>query len=96
LQEGRLGEAAKQKLASDINIAIMNVAAAQGSLVVTTNTAAGDYDDIALCDSIMNEQGVQAFDRYLALSSRDYNGWQATLLVVLLVQRKRGSQLCWQ
>ena len=74
LQEGRLGEAAKQKLASDINIAIMNVAAAQGSLVVTVNTAAGDYDDIALCDSIMNEQGVQAFDRYLALSSRDYNG----------------------
>jgi hypothetical protein len=74
LQEGRLGDAAKQKLASDINIAIMNVAAAQGSLVVTVNTAAGDYDDIALCDSIMNEQGVQAFDRYLALSSRDYNG----------------------
>ena len=74
LQEGRLGEAAKQKLASDINIAIMNVASAQGSLVVTVNTAAGDYDDVALCDSIMNEQGVQAFDRYLALSSRDYNG----------------------
>jgi hypothetical protein len=74
LQENRLGEAAKQKLASDINIAIMNVAASQGSLVVTTNTAAGDYDDIALCDSIMNEQGVQAFDRYMALSSRDYNG----------------------
>ena len=74
LQENRLGDAAKQKLASDINIAIMNVAAAQGSLVVTTNTAAGDYDDIALCDSIMNEQGVQSFDRYLALSSRDYNG----------------------
>jgi hypothetical protein len=74
LQEGRLGDAAKQKLASDINIAIMNVAASQGSLVVTVNTAAGDYDDVALCDSIMNEQGVQAFDRYLALSSRDYNG----------------------
>jgi hypothetical protein len=74
LQEGRLGDAAKQKLASDINIAIMNVAATQGSLVVTVNTAAGDYDDIALCDTIMNEQGVQAFDRYMALSSRDYNG----------------------
>jgi hypothetical protein len=74
LQEGRLGEAAKQKLASDINIAIMNTAANLGSLVVTVSTASGDYDDIALCDSIMNEQGVQAFDRYLALSSRDYNG----------------------
>jgi hypothetical protein len=79
LQEGRLGDAAKQKLASDINIAIMNVAAAQGSLVVTVNTAAGDYDDIALCDSIMNEQGVQNFDRYLALSSRDYNGMAGNL-----------------
>jgi hypothetical protein len=74
LQEGRLGEAAKQKLASDINIAIMNAAANLGSLVVTVSTAAGDYDDVALCDSIMNEQGIQAFDRYLALSSRDYNG----------------------
>jgi hypothetical protein len=79
LQEGRLGDAAKQKLASDINIAIMNVAAAQGSLVVTVNTAAGDYDDVALCDSIMNEQGVQNFDRYLALSSRDYNGMAGNL-----------------
>jgi hypothetical protein len=79
LQEGRLGDAARQKLASDINIAIMNVAAAQGSLVVTVNTAAGDYDDVALCDSIMNEQGVQNFDRYLALSSRDYNGMAGNL-----------------
>jgi len=79
LQEGRLADAAKQTLASDINIAIMNVAAAQGSLVVTVNTAAGDYDDVALCDSIMNEQGVQNFDRYLALSSRDYNGMAGNL-----------------
>jgi hypothetical protein len=74
LQEGRLGESAKQKLASDINVAIMAVAAAQGTLVVTTNAPAGSYDDIALCDSIMNEQGVPNYDRYLGLSSRDYNG----------------------
>jgi len=33
LQEGRLGDAAKQKLASDINVAVMNVAALQGTLV---------------------------------------------------------------
>ena len=74
LQEGRLGEAAKQKLASDINVAIMAVASAQGTLVVTTNAPAGTYDDVALCDSIMNEQGVPNYDRYLGLSSRDYNG----------------------
>jgi hypothetical protein len=85
LQEGRLGDAAKQKLASDINIAIMNVAAAQGSLVVTVNTAAGDYDDIALCDTIMNEQGVQAFDRYMALSSATTTASLATSLVALVV-----------
>ena len=79
LQEGRLGESAKQKLASDINVAIMNTAAAQGTLVVPIAAAAGDYDDIALCDTIMNEQGVPDYDRFLALSSRDYNGLAGNL-----------------
>ena len=79
LQAGRLGESAKQKLASDINVAIMNTAAAQGTLVVPIATAAGDYDDIALCDSIMNEQGVPDNDRFLGLSSRDYNGLAGNL-----------------
>jgi len=74
LQEGRLGDSAKQKLASDINLSVMDLAAAQGTLVVPIATAAGTYDDVAQCDSIMNEQGVMANDRYLALSSRDYNG----------------------
>jgi hypothetical protein len=81
LQEGRLGDAAKQKLASDINLSVMDVASAQGTLVVSVATPAGDYDDIALCDSIMNEQGVMAGDRYLALSSRDYNGMAGNLAV---------------
>jgi hypothetical protein len=79
LQEGRLGDSAKQKLASDINVAIMNSAANLGSLVVDIGAAAGDYDDIALCDAIMNEQGVPDYDRYLALSSRDYNGLAGNL-----------------
>ena len=81
LQEGRLGDSAKQKLASDINLSVMDLAAAQGTLVVPIATAAGDYDDVALCDSIMNEQGVMAGDRYLALSSRDYNGMAGNLAV---------------
>jgi hypothetical protein len=81
LQENRLGVSARQKLASDINVAIMNVAASQGSLVVRVAAASGDYDDVALCDSIMNEQGVPNFDRYLALSSRDYNGLAGNLAV---------------
>jgi hypothetical protein len=73
LQEGRLGDAARQKLASDINIAVLNAASSQGTLVVKRTAAASGYDDVAQCESIMNEQGVPDYDRYLALSTRDYN-----------------------
>jgi hypothetical protein len=79
LQEGRLGDAAKQKLASDINRAIMDVAATQGTLVVKRTVAASGFDDVAQADAIMNETGVQAFDRYFAVSSRDYNGMASNL-----------------
>lgn len=79
LQEGRLGDAAKQKLASDINVALMNVASQQGTLVVKRTAAASGFDDVAQADAIMNEQGVQSFDRYLALSTRDYNGMASNL-----------------
>ena len=79
LQEKRLGEAAKQKLGSDINVAMMNVAANQGTLVVKRTAAATGYDDVAECDAIMNEQGVPMYDRCLALSSRDYNNMAGNL-----------------
>lgn len=79
LQANRLGDAAKQRLASDINSAIMNVAAYQGTLVVKRTTAASGYEDAAQCDAIMNEQGVQSGDRTLCLSTRDYNGMAANL-----------------
>jgi hypothetical protein len=81
LQEGRLGKAAYQKLASDVNIAIMNVASAQGSLVVKRTSAAAGFDDVAQCEAIFNEQGIMMGDRYLALSTRDYNGMANNLSV---------------
>lgn len=74
LQEGRLAAGANQKLASDINVAVMQTATSLGSLVVTTGTPAGSFDDIALCDTLMNETGVPGDMRYLSLSSRSYNG----------------------
>ena len=74
LQEGRLGDAARQKLASDINVAIMNVAALQGTLFVKRSSTASGFDDVAQCEAVMNEQGVPSYDRFLALSTRDYNG----------------------
>jgi hypothetical protein len=81
LQEGRLGDSAKQKLASDINVSVMNVAANQGTLFVKRTTAAAGFDDVAQCEAIMNERGVQMEDRYLALSTRDYNGMANNLQV---------------
>lgn len=79
LQEQRLGEAARQKLASDINVAVSRVAALQGTLVVKRTTAAAGFDDVAQCEAIMNERGVMSYDRYLALSTRDYNGMASNL-----------------
>lgn len=79
LQEGRLGTAAYQRLASDVNTAVRDVASLQGTLVSAISTAAGSYDDVATCESIMNEQGIMEGDRYLALSTRDYNGMAGDL-----------------
>lgn len=79
LQEGRLGDAAKQKLASDINVAVMNVATAQGTLFVKRTAAAAGFADIAQCEAVMNEIGVNQFDRYFAVSTRDYNSMAANL-----------------
>ena len=73
LQEGRLGDAAKQKLASDINVAVNNVAALQGTLVFKKTAAAAGFADIADFEALMNDIGVNQFDRYAALSTRDYN-----------------------
>ena len=79
LQEGRLGKAAYQRLASDVNTAVRDVASMQGTLVSAIATAASGYDDVATCESIMNEQGIMEGDRYLALSTRDYNGMAGDL-----------------
>lgn len=79
LQENRLGQAAAQKLASDINVAVLTVASNQGTIVSKRTTAASGFSDIAEVDALMNEQGVLMTDRNYALSSRDYNGMAGDL-----------------
>jgi len=79
LQEQRLGQAAAQKLASDINVAVLGVASNQGTIVVKRSTAASGYADVAEADAVMNEQGISMSDRNFALSSRDYNGMASDL-----------------
>jgi len=79
LQEKRLGDSAKQRLASDINRAVMDIASQQGTLVVKRTTAASGFDDVSQCEAIFNEQGINYDQRYLALSTRDYNGMASNL-----------------
>lgn len=79
LSEGTLGKSAYQRLASDINTSVRDVVSLQGTLVVAHSTAAGDYDDIAAVESVMNEQGIMDMDRYMALATRDYNGMAGDL-----------------
>ena len=79
LQENRLFDSAKQKLASDINLSVTDVISNLGSVIVTRSNAAGSYDDIAQVDAVLNEQGVDMDMRYQALSSRTYNGMAGNL-----------------
>ena len=79
LQEGRIRDGARQKLGSDINIDVTNAICNLGSLVVKRTTAAAGFDDVALIDSLMNEQGVDQADRNAAFSSRDYNNMASNL-----------------
>lgn len=78
LQEGRLGKSAYERIASDVNTATRNVAANQGTLVARIVGAAGTYDNVAVAESIMNEQGVPQ-DRTMILNTRDYNGLAGNL-----------------
>jgi hypothetical protein len=79
LQEGRLGDGAKQKLASDVNISVSNLLALTSTLVVKRTVAATGFDDVAQAEAIMSEQGVPMTERYMALSTRDYNGMASNL-----------------
>jgi hypothetical protein len=79
LYNGRLGDAAKQRLASDINVAVLTTASNLGSLVVKRTAAFSGFDDVAACEAVMNETGVPDWDRNLALTTRDYNSGASNL-----------------
>jgi hypothetical protein len=79
LQSKRLGDAAMQRLASDINVDCSNLAALTGTVFVKRTAAATGFDDIAACDSAFNRLGVPMFGRKIALSSGDYNSMASNL-----------------
>lgn len=79
LQEKRLGDAAMQRLASDINVACSNLAALTGTVFVKRSSAASGFDDVAACDDAFNRLGVDMTDRKLVLSSSSYNAMASNL-----------------
>jgi hypothetical protein len=79
LQEKRLGDAAMQRLASDINVDCSNMAALTGTVVVKRTTAATGFDDIAALDEAFNRMGVPMENRKAVFSSKDYNGMASNL-----------------
>jgi hypothetical protein len=79
LQENRLGKAAMQRLASDINIDCSNLAALTGTVVVKRTAAASGFDDIAAVDDAFNRNGVQMDGRKIFLPSNHYNSMASNL-----------------
>jgi hypothetical protein len=79
LQEGRLGKAALQRLASDINVDCSNLAATSGTVVIKRTTAATGFDDVAAMDTAMNRLGISMIDRKSFFSSADYNSMASNL-----------------
>lgn len=73
LQQERLGEAAMQRLASDINLDCSNLAALTGTVFVKRTTAAAGFDDVAQIDAAFNRMGVPMSGRKALYSSADYN-----------------------
>lgn len=59
----QFGKAAKQKLASDVNLALFNTAALYGSVVSNRTGAATGYDDVADLDNRFTRIGVPQDNR---------------------------------
>lgn len=79
LQENRLGVAAAQRLASDINIACSNLAALTGTIFIKRSAAATGFDDVAAIDTALNRLGIDPMNRYAFYSSSDYNNMASNL-----------------
>lgn len=73
------GKAAKQKLASDVNRALSDTVALQGSVFVKRTVAATGFDDLAVADTRLLTTGVTNMDRAAFLSAVDYNAMAGNL-----------------
>lgn len=89
-QDSMLADAATQKLASDVNVALLDTASNEGSVVIARDVAATGYDDIAQAQTELNRRGVQmgATGRVMALSGEDYTGMASNLAARETINQK--------
>lgn len=71
--------AARQRLANDVNLAVFNTVALQGSVFVKRTVAPTGFDDVALADAALSEVGVGAGDRVMLLAPRVANSMAGDL-----------------
>lgn len=72
MQQGKLFDAAVQKLASDVERSCKDVAALEGTIVVPRTAAASGFDDVGIAQATMDELGIMSMDRIYGFSPRDY------------------------
>ena len=73
------GDAAKEKLASDVNSSLRQRVALEGSQFVKRTVAASGFDDLALAMAVMTEQGVPQANRVAMIGVRSGIGMASNL-----------------
>lgn len=74
LQQKRLFDGAVQKLASDINLSVIDTLSLNASLCVTRTGAASGFADLAQCSVMLDQNGVPSQDRISMINSKNYVG----------------------
>jgi hypothetical protein len=72
-------DAAKERLASDVNIALRNRVALEGSVFVKRTVAATGFDDVAIANAAFSEVGVPVGDRVAMVGLRTGVGMASNL-----------------
>lgn len=88
LRSKQFAQRGKEKLASDINVSVMNEAAKWASITVKRTTAAVGHLDMATAAVPFNTQGVPMRNRSAIISSPDYVGMADNLATRGTVQGK--------
>ena len=88
LQEERLGKGAEQRLASDINLSILQAASLLGANFIQQAGAASGFPDLVAIAAMFDQIGVPMDGRCAMYSPHDYNNAAANLAARQFVQGK--------